>query len=70
MLGFGFTLYLIIAKLLDPENFALTNRPGFYLALTAVIIGMQLFLAGFVSELVARNAPGRNSYLVEDKIGL
>ena len=70
LLGFGFTLYLIIAKLLDPENFALTNRPGFYLALTAVIIGMQLFLAGFVSELVARNAPGRNSYLVEDKIGL
>jgi hypothetical protein len=31
---------------------------------------MQLFLAGFISELIARNAPGRNSYLVEDKIGL
>src|SRR5215211_2426516 len=68
--GFGFTLYLIIAKLIDPTNFALTNRPGFYLAITALIIGMQLFLAGFVSELVARNAPGRNSYLIEDKIGL
>ncbi len=70
LIGFGFTLYLIIAKLLDPENFALTNRPGFYLALTSILIGMQLFLAGFVSELVARNAPGRNSYLIEDKIGL
>jgi len=70
LLGFGFTLYLVIAKLMDPHNFALTNRPGFYLALTALIIGMQLFLAGFVSELVARNAPGRNSYLIEDKVGL
>jgi len=70
LIGFGFTLYLIIAKLVDPHNFALTNRPGFYLALAAILIGMQLFLAGFVSELVARNAPGRNAYLVEDKIGL
>jgi glycosyltransferase involved in cell wall biosynthesis len=70
LVGLGFTLYLVIAKLVDPVNFALTNRPGFYLALTSLIIGMQLFLAGFVSELVARNAPGRNSYLIEDKIGL
>jgi glycosyltransferase involved in cell wall biosynthesis len=70
MIGLGITLYLIIAKMLDPMNFALTNRPGFYLALTSLIIGMQLFLAGFISELIARNAPGRNSYLIEDKIGL
>lgn len=70
VLGLGITLYLIIAKLIDPDNFALTNRPGFYLALTAILIGMQLFLAGFVSELISRNAPGRNSYLIEDKIGL
>jgi glycosyltransferase involved in cell wall biosynthesis len=70
VVGLGITLYLIIAKIFDPSNFALTNRPGFYLALTALIIGMQLFLAGFVSELISRNAPGRNSYLIEDKIGL
>lgn len=69
-IGLVITLYLIIAKILNPLDFALTNRPGFYLALTALIIGMQLFLAGFISELIARNAPGRNSYLVEDKIGL
>jgi hypothetical protein len=31
---------------------------------------MQLFLAGFISELVARNAPGRNAYLIEEKAGL
>jgi glycosyltransferase involved in cell wall biosynthesis len=70
LLGFGITLYLIISKIIDPVNFALTNRPGFYLALTSLIIGMQLFLAGFVSELISRNAPGRNAYLIEDKIGL
>jgi len=70
LLGLGITLYLVISKLADPQNFALTNRPGFYLAMTSLIIGMQLFLAGFVSELVSRNAPGRNSYLIEDKIGL
>jgi glycosyltransferase involved in cell wall biosynthesis len=69
MLGLGITLYLIIAKFVD-TSVALTNRPGFYLALTSLIIGMQLFLAGFISELIARNAPGRNSYLIEDKIGL
>ena len=69
LLGFFITLYLIIAKIVLPE-FPLTNRPPFYMALTAIVIGMQLFLAGFVSELVARNAPGRNNYLIEDKIGL
>jgi glycosyltransferase involved in cell wall biosynthesis len=69
ILGLGITLYLIIAKFINADV-ALTNRPGFYLALTSLIIGMQLFLAGFISELIARNAPGRNSYLVEDKIGL
>lgn len=69
VLGLGITLYLIIAKFVNADV-ALTNRPGFYLALTSVIIGMQLFLAGFISELIARNAPGRNTYLIEDKIGL
>jgi len=69
ILGFFITLYLIISKIFDPQ-IGLTNRPGFYLALTALIIGMQLFLAGFVSELVARNAPGRNHYLIEEKAGL
>jgi glycosyltransferase involved in cell wall biosynthesis len=69
LLGLGISLYLIISKIID-TSFALTNRPGFYMALTAIIIGMQLFLAGFISELVSRNAPGRNSYLLEKKIGL
>lgn len=70
LLGFGTTLWLIIAKIANPAEASLTNKPGFYLALTFLVIGMQLFLAGFVSELVARNAPGRNSYLIEEKAGL
>ncbi len=69
MLGIIITLYLIISKIVD-TNFALTNRPGFYLSLAFIIIGMQLFLAGFISELIARNAPGRNWYLIEEKEGL
>jgi glycosyltransferase involved in cell wall biosynthesis len=67
-LGFIMTLVLIISKVVNPAV-SITNRPGFYLSLTFVILGMQLFLAGFVSELIARNAPGRNAYLIEDKTG-
>ncbi|HVZ56685.1 MAG TPA: glycosyltransferase family 2 protein [Chitinophagaceae bacterium] len=69
LLGLGISIYLIIAKILD-SAFPLTNRPGFYFALTAIILGMQLFLAGFLGELISRNAPGRNTYLIEKKLGL
>lgn len=68
-IGFCMIIYLIVSKFMDVE-FALTNRPAFYLALATLIIGMQLFLAGFISELIARNAPGKNFYLVEDKLRL
>jgi glycosyltransferase involved in cell wall biosynthesis len=69
LLGIGMSIYLVIMKIVATE-FWVTNRPSFFFALAAVIIGMQLFLAGFISELVTRNAPGRNAYLIEDKIGL
>lgn len=68
-LGFIIAVALIISKIFDAA-FWLTNKPAFFLALTSIIIGMQLFLAGFISELIARNATGRNSYLIEDKAGL
>ncbi|WP_132054835.1 glycosyltransferase family 2 protein [Pseudocnuella soli] len=67
--GLIMALYLIVAKLLHEEVWV-TNRPAFYLALVSIILGVQLFLAGFISELVARNAPGRNAYLIEEKTGL
>jgi glycosyltransferase involved in cell wall biosynthesis len=68
VIGLGFTIYLIISKF--TLNLPLTNNPGFYMAMAAIIIGMQLFLAGFIGELVSRNATGRNSYLIEAKTGL
>ena len=67
--GLGISIYLVISKIIN-SDFAITNRPGFYISLSAIIIGMQLFLAGFIAELIARNAPGRNSYLIEKKIGI
>jgi hypothetical protein len=45
-----------------------TDQPLFYLALVAIIVGFQLFLTGFVAELVSRNAPERNTYQIEDTV--
>jgi glycosyltransferase involved in cell wall biosynthesis len=70
LLGFIITVCLIISKLMDPVNFALTNNPTFYIALVTMIIGTQFFLTGFVAELVSRSAADRNSYLIEERLGL
>ena len=69
LVGLGFAVYLTVSKFID-SSFSLTNKPGFFLALTSLVIGMQLFLAGFIGELISRNAPGRNTYLIEKKSGL
>lgn len=45
-----------------------TDNPWFYLGITAMIIGTQLFLAGFLGEMVARNNPDRNNYLIKNKL--
>lgn len=45
-----------------------TDSPYFYLALTMMLLGTQLFLAGFVGELIVRNSPGRNHYEIEEEI--
>jgi len=47
----------------------LTADPLFYLALVAILIGVQLFLAGFLGELIARNGVSRNNYNVSEKVG-
>lgn len=64
-IGFLIALYLTFAKIFY-DQFNMTDRPIFYLALLAMIIGSQLFLTGFIGELVTRNAPERNVYLVEE----
>ncbi len=48
----------------------ITERPSFYIALTCLIIGSQMFLAGFLGELISRNSSVRNSYKIEKRIGL
>lgn len=67
--GSAISIYLIVSRLMDP-SIGLSNRPPFYLALTAMIIGTQLFMVGFLGELISRNSPGRNFYLIEKKLGL
>jgi hypothetical protein len=66
-------LWIIADKLYDIANHIkisreVTAQPLFYIALVAIIIGSQLFLTGFVAELVARSAPERNHYQIEDRI--
>ena len=68
MIGFIAFGFIVTGKFLDP-NYTVTNKPSFYIALTSMMIGMQLFLAGFIGELVNRNASERNVYLIEDKQG-
>lgn len=69
LVGFLTSIYLIISKLID-FDYPITNRPTFYIALSAIIIGVQLFLSGFIGELISRNSSSRNHYLIEDKAGL
>ena len=67
-LGIIVLIYLSIAKLVYLE-YGIAERPLFFFGILLLIIGSQLFLTGFLAELISRNAPDRNSYLIEKKIG-
>lgn len=74
LFGFGSTIWIVAEKVYRsnlnlPIARDVVDQPLFFLALVAVIIGVQLFLAGFLGELVSRNTPGRNSYHIEKKTG-
>lgn len=58
-------LYYIINGIAHP---LVTDSPYFYIALTTMILGTQLFVAGFLGELISRNAPERNNYHIEKEI--
>jgi len=68
IIGFISVGFIVTGKIID-ANYTVTNKPSFYIALTSMMVGMQLFLAGFIGELVNRNASERNVYLIEDKQG-
>ncbi len=71
IVGFGFALYLGIDKLfLNPMGRLITQRPQFYIALTAMVIGTQLFLAGFLGEIMVRSRKNDTRYTISDKINL
>lgn len=72
MLGFIAVIVVGANKLYDmycgnPYRLT-TENPYFYLALTTMILGTQLFLAGFIGELIARNSPERNKYQIEKEL--
>jgi len=68
-IGLGISVYLGISKFFFDKT-GMTQRPLFFFAILAMIIGSQLFLAGFLAELISRNSPDRNNYLIEETIGI
>ena len=71
VIGFGFSMYLGIDKLfLNPMGRLITDRPQFYIALTCMIIGTQLFLAGFLGELFIRTKKQSEPYKMQETINI
>lgn len=72
LIGFIATVVVGVNKLIAVANQVaaprVTDTPYFYLALTAMIIGTQLFLSGFIGELLSRNSSERNKYLIEEEL--
>lgn len=73
LLGTIMAVWMIVVKLYHiaahiPYKREITDQPLFYIALVAIIVGSQMFLTGFVAELVTRNAPERNQYLIEKEL--
>ena len=69
ILGFGLFLYMGIDKLFfNTTSLRLSERSESFVALVAMIIGIQFFLTGFIAELIGRNSSTRNHYLVENEL--
>ena len=74
VLGLAITIWLISEKLyfnlyLNQQVRSVVDQPLFFLALVALIIGVQLFLAGFLAEILILNSPHKNDYTISHKIG-
>lgn len=66
-IGFAVAGYMIFARLYF-DNYWLTSRPPFFIALICILLGTMFFLTGFLAELIVRNASERNHYLIEEKL--
>jgi len=70
-IGLCFALYLGIDKLfINPTGRLLTDRPQFYISLVTMIIGTQLFLAGFIGELILRSKHDEERYKISEKVNI
>jgi glycosyltransferase involved in cell wall biosynthesis len=67
LIGFGIAGYLAYAKFFMQE-FRMTDRPLFYFGLLAMILGTQVFVAGFLGELISRSSYDRNNYLIDRRL--
>lgn len=71
LIGFIAVMVVIILKIVsmcsDSYYFYLTNSVYFYLSLACMIMGLQFFLTGFIGELITRNSPERNNYLISEE---
>ena len=71
IIGFIAVLIVLILKIVsvcsDSYSFYVTNSVYFYLSLAAMVMGLQFFLTGFIGELITRNSPERNNYLIAEK---
>lgn len=67
MIGIALLLYLSASKIIWNVD-GIADRPSFFLGMLLIIVGVQLFIAGFVAELVSRSAHGRNNYKIESEV--
>ena len=67
LIGFAILIYLSYMKLVELQ-YNMTQRPLFYLGIVCLILGVQLFLAGFLAEMISRSSSNRNEYLVDEII--
>lgn len=67
--GFVIAAYLVFAKFIWLE-YNMTDRPLFYLGILCMIIGVQLFMTGFIAELISRSSSERNHYVIEDRLNI
>ncbi|RLD32600.1 MAG: glycosyltransferase, partial [Bacteroidetes bacterium] len=63
------SLWIIGEKIFGVAKRDVVDQPLFYLALLAMVVGVQLFLSGFLAEMISRNSPDRNKYIIQSRIG-
>jgi hypothetical protein len=66
LVGFVAIVWIVVEKFTIARP--LTNQPLFYMSLVAILLGVILFLAGFLGEMINRNAPERNHYYIDEEI--